>query len=351
MINNKINTVTNKINTVENKKIISFDVGIINLAYCIMEYDGDYLKIIKWDVINLLNLTTDEKECSAPMLNDKCENSVKYEINAGLSKYFLCTKHKKYADILKMKNDEKNNKMIYDKLSSKKSENKNTCYHSVNDVKCNKSGIHNLDNIIYCSTHYKQLISKNNKFEILNIKTKSTKDLSTDELKFNLITKLDEIKNYILNVDEVLIENQPTFKNPKMKGLSDTIYSWFMIRGISDKIINKSTINKIMFICPSNKLKDFVVQEQIDVQETDRDKYKVTKKLGIQCCLSLLNQFKLENWKTHFLEYSKKDDMADCFLQGWYYFNKTEITKKTKNINKNNKNNKNDNDNNNIINI
>ena len=69
-----------------------------------------------------------------------------------------------------------------------------------------------------------------------------------------------------------------------MKGLSDTIYTWFMIRGIIDKNINNSIINKIMFIAPSNKLKDFMVQDQIDNMETDRDKYKVTKKLGIDNC-------------------------------------------------------------------
>lgn len=39
-----------------------------------------------------------------------------------------------------------------------------------------------------------------------------------------------------------------------MKGLSDTIYTWFLIRGIVDKIDN-SIITKVSFISPSNKLK------------------------------------------------------------------------------------------------
>ena len=34
-------------------KLMSFDVGIKNLAYCIMEYDGVKLNIIDWNIINL----------------------------------------------------------------------------------------------------------------------------------------------------------------------------------------------------------------------------------------------------------------------------------------------------------
>ena len=87
-----------------------------------------------------------------------------------------------------------------------------------------------------------------NNYEIFNLDKSKVNELSTDELKFNLIKKLDEIKNVILKIDYVLIENQPTFKNPKMKGLSDTLYTWFMIRGIKDKLINNSLVSKIMFI-------------------------------------------------------------------------------------------------------
>ena len=35
-------------------KILSFDVGIVNLAYCI--FDSDLLKIIKWEIISLENI-------------------------------------------------------------------------------------------------------------------------------------------------------------------------------------------------------------------------------------------------------------------------------------------------------
>ena len=34
-------------------KILSFDVGIKNLAYCYLEYDNNTIDIIEWDIIDL----------------------------------------------------------------------------------------------------------------------------------------------------------------------------------------------------------------------------------------------------------------------------------------------------------
>ena len=50
-----------------------------------------------------------------------------------------------------------------------------------------------------------------------------------------LNTELDKRKHF-LECKMVLIENQPTLKNPKMKAISSTIYDYFLIRGIIDKM-------------------------------------------------------------------------------------------------------------------
>ena len=36
-------------------KLLSIDVGMKNLAYCIVDYNNDKYLIEKWDVINLCN--------------------------------------------------------------------------------------------------------------------------------------------------------------------------------------------------------------------------------------------------------------------------------------------------------
>ena len=36
-------------------KLLSWDVGIYNLSYCILEKIDNNVKIIKWDIINLVD--------------------------------------------------------------------------------------------------------------------------------------------------------------------------------------------------------------------------------------------------------------------------------------------------------
>jgi hypothetical protein len=35
------------------KVVLSFDVGIVNLAYCILKKTNDKFEILKWDIINI----------------------------------------------------------------------------------------------------------------------------------------------------------------------------------------------------------------------------------------------------------------------------------------------------------
>ena len=57
-------------------KILSFDVGIKNLAYCLIEStNSNKFSIIKWDVINLCG---SEPVCNQIILKKKCKmNCVK----------------------------------------------------------------------------------------------------------------------------------------------------------------------------------------------------------------------------------------------------------------------------------
>ena len=160
-------------------------------------------------------------------------------------------------------------------------------------------------------------IAKN---KISPIKNKKVKDMSSDDLKFHLVKCLDERKeNLLIDIDMVLIENQPTFKNPTMKAISDTLYTWFMIRGIVDREINLSTIQKIKFISPSNKLKEFNQQTIEEASKTK--KYKETKKLSIENTKTILQSYQLTKWIDLIMSHQKKDDLADSFLQGWYVLN------------------------------
>ena len=141
------------------------------------------------------------------------------------------------------------------------------------------------------------------------------------DVKYKLIMEL-ESKPALLKANYVVIENQPSFKNPRMKSIATTLYDYYLIRGIIDKTVTKSNISQVHFMSPSNKLKladHGDTKQLIKAKKTDDTKaYKLTKSLGIKYCLDLTTH--LENWQKHFNSHKKKDDLADSFLQGAYFY-------------------------------
>lgn len=152
----------------------------------------------------------------------------------------------------------------------------------------------------------------------------------------NIPKKLDEIPE-LLDIDTVIIENQPSLKNPQMKSIQMILYTYFLI---------KSSNVKIEFISASNKLKDididkltpkkkniFIVEEikeenenieNINVKDAKKKlSYSEKKKLSIKYTEYLLNNYNnINNNIELFKKTKKKDDLADSLLQGLYYIKK-----------------------------
>ena len=139
-----------------------------------------------------------------------------------------------------------------------------------------------------------------------------------DDFLLKLIKELEKRPN-LLTCESVFIENQPTMKNPRMKTISVTLYNYYMIRGIIDKDRTHSPLKEVHFMAPSNKLKladNGDKAELVKVKNTDNDSktYKLTKALGVKYCLEMIKQY--PEWVNKFNSHKKKDDLADCFLQG-----------------------------------
>ena len=307
-------------------KVISWDVGIKNLAYCVLEWTESEnlksnLKIHHWDIINVVEDKKKENEIVHKCFSKECKMKVKAYVDFNNNKYCFCTRHLKDKDNLV--------KDIFTNYNEDKWTEVNNCKCSmcVDDelikTKSKKTLFENkILNMTLCNKHYKQIITKslNAQKKVISFKKSKVKDMTTNDLKLQLIKCLDERKEFLLkDIDMVLIENQPTFKNPTMKSVSDTIYTWFMIRGVVDSSINNSTIKEVKFISPSNKLKEFNT-ETIDEAE-DNQKYKITKKLSIENTKTILASYGLNNSISRILSFDKKDDLADSFLQGWYVLN------------------------------
>ena len=283
--------------------ILSFDVGIIHLAYCLFTKKDNNWFIIDWNNIDL----TDREE-------NKCNCGLKATFIHN-NKYY-CKVHSKKCEIIKPFND---------LFIENKSQNK--CQYIIKENLCNKkcSFIENNTNN-YCTTHaklqYKQLT---NQYTVKPIKKSSSNDMDFDKIQVKLFEILDA-KKELLNADIVLIENQPSFKNPRMKSISMSLYSFFLIRGIIDKHITNSKITKVKFMAPSNKIKVINDDENnslILLKDNETKLYKLTKELGIKYCKMMIKH--LPEWYTFLEKQKKKDDLADAFLQGAYYYDKNII--------------------------
>lgn len=291
-------------------KVLGFDVGIKNLAYCIVEKQDDkYIiqpsHIDNWNIINLTE--QDKLKCCY----ETCPNSISLCSEINKEKYHFCSKHKLYHKVILS-----NNKILFNECSDS-----SKCAHAIS-CKTKSKFIYN--NIPLCSKH-KEMIEKNeNKLRALTKYKTFVKDFTIHDLKLSLLQKLDTFKNIFLKVDIVCIENQPTFKNPTMKAISDVLYTWFMIRGLIEKEQNNSTISKITFFAPSNKLKIAGKTENINEEIADAtktgNKYKKTKELGITNCLEFIKYN--QEYVDHLNSFKKKDDLCDAFLQGAYFYEK-----------------------------
>jgi hypothetical protein len=317
-------------------RIISWDVGVIHLAYCILEYIFDpetkktVTNIIDWDEINLIEDDRIKLSCCG---KTKTKKNVESKVCGKNSTYYLATDNNVNIGFCKLHLSQhaaywsiKDTMKLFTQINS---DHEHVCnFVQKTNYECGRKAkyVYKYDGskLYYCTTHYKSELKKKIKeFSPKTIKNLMVKKYPTSQLQLNLVKKLDELIVHFakLGVEEVIIENQPSQKNPKMKSIANTLFDYFMIRGYVDKI-HRINIKLVRFMCPSNKLK-INADNTLSVFKNNKNsadsktKYKLTKELGIRYTKQLLNE-NLD--QLEYLDlYKKQDDMADAYLQGRYY--------------------------------
>jgi hypothetical protein len=263
-------------------KIGSFDVGIKNLAFCIIcKDDANKMSIEKWDIINIVS--DQYHKCGGINKKTKiqCDKNASLfgnSMNSNDVQYF-CGSHK--SQYTPFTNDlDWENKFIINKDKEIK------CTYEIGKTQkmCNKvatsihrvSSIDSIDNKNYCNQHKKLVIDKIKKNTSLKkIKHTSCTNTNIQELAYNMYTKLNMYPE-LLSVNEIFIENQPSLKNPTMKTIASLLFGYFVMKNIENKLNMK-----VKFISASNKLK--VDDDKIDgiLQKIDNnDKiYKIISDL------------------------------------------------------------------------
>jgi len=278
-------------------KFISIDVGMKNLAYCLMEVNTEVpystnkinYTVLDWNVINLTD--SDKYICKCLTKNKKeCNKKAKYFKNA----IYYCKTHAKQSNH-KIPNDELNIKKIDKRLVSELKQ-----YVKKYNISVDPS----------IKKHTKSVLLDSIKKELINnylmpVVIKKTSSISLVDYGIALKEKFTDIFNYE-EVDKVIIENQIGPLALRMKTLQGMITQHFIEQGITD----------IEMINASNKLNQMIGSGK-------KTCYSERKKASIKYTLGDLNTHtEISSWFEHFNKHNKKDDLADCYLQGkWFISN------------------------------
>jgi hypothetical protein len=299
-------------------KLISFDVGIKNMAYCIFSTDAS-ISILDWNVLNLMGETNAEKHscnCVIPPKTKKlqpkpCGKNAKYQKNDG----FYCEKHAKASSqfiIPTSKNNPSNLKKLKVVDIFKLCQSHLLFLNTENPEKLLKKDL--LERLV--SFYEKQCFQP-----ILVKKSKSAGETDLIEIGRNMKNSLDDI-NGLSDINYVVIENQISPIANRMKTIQGMLAQYFIINAPSAKIEFVSSMNKLKQFQNKNTDKSDALENTFTPVST----YKKHKTDGVDYCSQIIETHpEFQIWK-HCLNTKKKDDLADCFLQGVWYMNKNKMT-------------------------
>jgi len=270
-------------------KILSIDVGIKNLAFCLFEKSSidTQFKITKWDVINISE-QEDNLKCIFIDKNILCNKPPKFKKDENC----YCLKHSKKQQ-LKIPTTEQKTSFINKQKIQKLYEIADK-YNIKYENKIKKTDIIKLINDFI----------NNNFFQI--IESKKAADVDLFNIGLNIKTKFNKLFENENKIDYVIIENQISPIATRMKTIQGMIVQYFIMANF--------IVEHIEFISASNKLKD--------CDAKDKSTYSDRKKLGILKCLEIItNNINFSEHISYFNGHKKKDDLSDSFLQGIWYIN------------------------------
>jgi len=291
-------------------KVVSFDVGIKNMAYCVFLADAtgigsEKLEILDWNVVDLVDATPPvHKACTATLKNrNPCGKKAKFQApgksdacfcdkHARECKYMLPTRERSPPHIKKLKLGELRALVLQLGVPETDSAEKRT-------VLIEKMTAYYLARCLIPITYAK---SRADDCSIIHIGQRI-------KTLFNAIPAMQDVTH-------VLIENQISTVASRMSIIQGLLTQYFIMRH-SDE-----THLVLEFISSKNKLKNFADKTLPTASTTVSQKYRQHKADSIVYAKQLLeNKPDFRRWLP-VLDTPKKDDLADCFLQGMWYLSK-----------------------------
>ena len=269
--------------------ILSFDVGIKHLAYCLFYLDEAPktrskkcpYSIKQWDIIDLCNTKT--YKC----MYNKCGKNASVHKNEEYYCKLHAKKHNNFMltdETLKMKPAKLKKKSLFDLKQIV-----NT-YNIKTEEKAKKSDY--IAAILeYIDLKCFQPIEKTN-----------ASDFNLVSLGINMKDAFEKLFSEF-EIEHVLIENQISPIANRMKCIQGMMTQYFIMKNCFS----------IEYVSSSNKLKGFTTKNM---------NYKQRKQYSIDMTKQIIqNNPVLQSWTPFFGEHKKKDDLADSYLQGLWFIN------------------------------
>ena len=170
--------------------------------------------------------------------------------------------------------------------------------------------------------------SKNLSFVILeNKKIISWHNLnisSSNSVCESLVYELDKHIELFNECAHIVIEKQPS-KNNKMRIIEGLLNAYFVIKG---KCSSDSNVSKVVVYSAKHKLNSMIKNMK---DFNGKDGYNNRKKLSVKITENYVHENETQEFIQIFENSKKKDDLADCLLQGLKYLDIEYIKDETSN--------------------
>jgi hypothetical protein len=285
-------------------KLVSFDVGIKNMAYCVLIIEQNTFYVQDWGIINLMYEKEEETQQCNFLIKGKqpkiCNKKAKYYKN----NHFLCETHAKMA--CKQFSWTLPNKIFRKNILNQKT--KQELFTLGKDFQFLQEPLKTKKE---CIDLILQQVQEKCLEPIVKKKKKTAGDIDLISIGRALKEELNKM-SWVQEISHVIIENQISTIATRMKTLQGMLTQYFIMQ---DRNIN------IEYISSSNKLKNLISNE---VQENN---YQQHKKDSVFIAQKFVQENEsLQSWNSAF-DIRKKDDLADAFLQGiWYMKHKNIIS-------------------------
>ena len=298
--------------------LLSIDVGIKNLAFCLFETPE---KILDWNVINLCEKQQEPHNQHQLCTQPKCKFKAKFtspkshkspnscKLTDDSLDEFYCTRHAKKSKLI-----------IPSRSTSKTTINamrvaelRDFASRHITSTACLDSPEHRLTMSKPALAELINLFILNNSLIVFDQfkhseRCESSKKISLIDIGISMKGHFDIFfSKHIQHISTIIIENQISPIAGRLKTLQGMIAQYFIMHGKTD----------IQFVSSSNKLKGH--DNTIDTQNNNpKDDYKIRKMASIRITDEMI-ACKFPEWVTVFKTHKKRDDLADAFLQGVWF--------------------------------